>query len=69
MIDSTPKLVLDQTTSDELMDVIKRYRRILSQLDERFPEKFILQEIIDAHEKASAAPPKEEPKDAGGKKR
>ncbi len=50
------------------MDVIKRYRRILSQLDERFPEKFILQDIIDAHERTPGAPPKEEPKGSGGKK-
>ena len=34
---STPSLVPDQTTGDDLMDVIKRYRRILSQLDEPFP--------------------------------
>jgi hypothetical protein len=69
VIDQAPDMVSDQTTSDELMDVIKRYRRILSQLDERFPEKFILQSVIDAHERTPATPPKEEPKGAGEKKR
>jgi hypothetical protein len=69
VIDEAPGMVCDQTTRDELMDVIKRYRRILSQLDERFPEKFILQDVIDASERIAPPPPKEEPKGAGEKKR
>ncbi len=68
VIDRAPEMVADQTTKDELMDVIKRYRRILSQLDERFPQKFILQDVIDACERTAAAPAKEPPKGPGGKK-
>ncbi len=68
VLDKYPSFVTDQTTGEDLMDVIKRYRRILSQLDEPFPEKFILQDVIDAHEKQSGAPPKEEPKNDGEKK-
>ena len=67
-IDRAPGILNDQTTSDELMEVIKHYRRILSQLDERFPEKFILQDVIDLHERTAPAPAKEEPKGSGEKK-
>lgn len=62
MLDQYPSLVVDQTTGEDLVEVIKRYRRILSQLDEPFPEKFILQDILDAHQKQEAAPVKEPPK-------
>ncbi len=47
VLDEFPKLKADNTTPDDLMDIIKRYRRILSQLDEPFPKNFILQDIID----------------------
>ena len=33
------------------MDVIEPYRRILNQLDEPFPEPFILQDVIEARRK------------------
>lgn len=49
VLDKHPALVPDVTTGEDLMDVIKRYRRILAQLDEPFPEPFILQDVIDAH--------------------
>lgn len=67
VLDKAPAMLPDQTAGDDLMDVIKRYRRILSQLDEPFPQRFILQDVIDFHEKkdGTAAPkqtPKEEPK-------
>ncbi len=68
VLDKYPSFVTDQTTGEDLMDVIKRYRSILNQIDEPFPENFILQDIIDAHEKQTAAPPKEEPKKDGEKK-
>jgi hypothetical protein len=53
VLDSFPQLQKDssRTTQDDLMDVIKRYRYILKQLDEPFPKKFILQDILDAAEK------------------
>jgi hypothetical protein len=31
------------------LEVIKRYRTILDQLDEPLPKKFILQDLIDAN--------------------
>lgn len=65
VLDEFPTLVVDQTTGEDLIEVIRRYRRILSQLDEPFPEKFILQDILDAHQKQEAAPMKEEPKKPG----
>ena len=37
VLDKAPSLLPDQTAGDDLMNVIKRYRRILSQLDEPFP--------------------------------
>jgi hypothetical protein len=57
ILDKNPMLVPDVATGEDLMDIIKRYRRILSQLDEPFPEKFILQDILDAHPQNQAAPP------------
>ena len=49
---STPTRSTSPTaTGEDLMDMIKRYRRILSQLDEPFPEPFILQDIIDQQQK------------------
>ncbi len=69
VLDKAPSLVADVTTSEDLTDVIKRYRRLLSQLDEPFPEKFILQDVINANGRSAAAPAKEEPKPSGGAKR
>ena len=57
VLNAHPELIPDQTTGEDLMDAIKRYRRILSQLDEPFPEKFILQDIIDQHEQREGKPP------------
>lgn len=49
VLDQSPSMIPDQTAGDDLVDVIKRYRRILSQLDEPFPEPFILQDVLDFH--------------------
>lgn len=48
VLDAHPELVSDQTLGEYLLEVIKRYRRILNQLDDPFPEKFILQDVLDA---------------------
>jgi hypothetical protein len=70
VIDRAKGILLDPTSSDELMEVIQHYRRILSQLDEKFPRPFILQDVIDLHERTPAPPPKkEELKGAGEKKK
>lgn len=47
VLDRFPTLVTDRTTGDDLMDVIKHYKRTLDQLDEPFPKKFLLQDIYD----------------------
>jgi hypothetical protein len=47
-LDGHREYVKDLTVGEDLMDAIKRYRRVLGQLDERFPEPFILQDLIDA---------------------
>lgn len=48
-LDKYPSFVNDQTTDEDLMEVIRRYRNILKQLDEPFPKPFILQDVIDAN--------------------
>ncbi len=60
VLDRHPLLVSDRATSDDLVDVIDHYRRTLDQLDEPFPKKFILQDIVDQHEQRQ--PPPEKPK-------
>jgi hypothetical protein len=51
LLDRFPALAKDDITVDDLMDDINRYRRLLNQMDEPFPKPFILQDIIDRHEK------------------
>ena len=68
VLDAHPELIPDQTTGEDLMDAIKRYRRILSQLDEPFPEKFILQDIIDQHEQREGKPPESKQEKGEGAK-
>jgi chemotaxis protein histidine kinase CheA len=49
VIDRYPKLLDDSITVDDLMDDIKIYRRILDQLNEQFPDVFILQDVLKKH--------------------
>ncbi|MHB1034614.1 MAG: hypothetical protein ACYC35_04635 [Pirellulales bacterium] len=49
VLDQFPTLVEDTTTGDDLMEAIQKYRKILDQIDEKFPEKFILQDVIKIH--------------------
>jgi hypothetical protein len=51
VIDLHHEYLTDQVSGEDLVDMIKRYRRILGQLDERFPEPFILQDVLDKHQK------------------
>jgi hypothetical protein len=46
VLDKYPDLVTDEITGPELLDTIKKYRKVLNQLEEPFPENFILQDII-----------------------
>ena len=66
VLDKHPSLIPDQTTADDLLNVIKRYRRVLSQLDEPFPEKFILQDVLDAQQRQQAAPPAKDQDEVSG---
>jgi len=45
-------LVEDETTGQELVEIIDRYRRLLDKRDEPFPEDFILQDVLDLHAKS-----------------
>jgi len=49
VLDKYPALIPDGITGDDLMVVIKRYHKILEQLDEPFPQPFVLQDILDRH--------------------
>jgi len=51
VFDAHKELLSDQVTVEDLIEVIKRYRRILGQLDESFPKDFILQDVIEANAK------------------
>jgi hypothetical protein len=57
VLDANKNLVEDQVIGEDLMDVITRYRRILNQLDEPFPEPFILQDVINEQQKRQGVSP------------
>ncbi len=67
VLDKHPMMGEDRAAGYDLMEMIKRYRRILSQMDEPFPEKFLLQDIIDAYEKEQLAPATSAPSDGSPK--
>ncbi len=50
VIDAYPGLISDASITDELVESIDHYRNLLNQLDQKFPEPFILQDVLDAHE-------------------
>ena len=41
----------DQTTGEDLIEVIDRYKALLGRLDEKLPEPFVLQDVLDKHGK------------------
>jgi hypothetical protein len=47
VLDSSPVLKADDLTGDDLVEMIDRYRKVLDQLDEKFPQPFILQDVLD----------------------
>jgi hypothetical protein len=47
VLDASPVLRADDLTAEDLADVVKKYRKVLDQLDEPFPQPFILQDMID----------------------
>jgi hypothetical protein len=48
VLDAHPKLIEQVTTTDELVESIDHYRNVLNQLDQKFPEPFVLQDILNA---------------------
>ncbi len=50
VLDNFPSIVDDSITGDDLMDLVKRYRKILEEIDEPFPQDFPLRDIIKAHD-------------------
>jgi len=49
-LDQFKSYTSDVVTGEDLMDTIRRYRRILGQLDEKFPQPFILQDVIQQYQ-------------------
>ena len=50
LLDKFPSLVQDKDNGEDLMLVIDQYRELLGKLDDKMPEPFILQDIIDLHQ-------------------
>jgi hypothetical protein len=55
-----PQLVQDQTFVDELFEAIERYRRALNQVDEKFPEPFVLQNVLDSFYRNHSSGPRQD---------
>jgi hypothetical protein len=48
VLDKHPALLKDQNLTDQLFDSIVRYRSLLHQLQQPFPDPFVLQDVLDA---------------------
>ena len=46
VIDKFPAFIDDDVTGSDMMDLVKQYQRTLKQLDEPFPENFILKDVV-----------------------
>jgi hypothetical protein len=49
VFDEYPDLLDDDTTVDDMKDIIESYRRLLHLRDQPFPKDFILQDVLDAN--------------------
>ncbi len=47
VLDASPVLREDELTAQDFQAVIDRYRHLLEQLDEPFPQPFVLQDVLD----------------------
>jgi hypothetical protein len=47
VLDGSKVLREDPLTADDLAEIVARYRKVLEQLDEPFPEPFVLQDVLD----------------------
>ena len=52
VLDASPVLRDDQLTAEDIAELIDRYRKVLEQLDEKFPKPFVLQDVLDRTTKA-----------------
>ena len=69
VLDAHPEYLTDQTTNEDLIDIIRRYRHVLAQDDRTLPEPFILQDVINVHQREfGGAPLQEEEKPKKEKK-
>jgi hypothetical protein len=55
VLDQHPALLEDETTGEDLIDVIIEYRKLLAQLDEPFPRDFPLQDVMDRYGRGQQA--------------
>jgi len=46
VLDRFPLILNDTITGEDLMDIIKKYRKILDELDEPFPSDFVLIDVV-----------------------
>ena len=51
VLDAHQEYLKDQTTNEDLIDIIRRYRQVLAQRDKKLPQPFILQDVIDVHQR------------------
>ncbi len=51
VLDAHPGLLEDQTTIEDLMDTIGKYRELLDQLDQPLPDDFLLHDVISLHDR------------------
>ncbi len=51
VIDNFPRIKEDSVTGDNLMDIVKRYHRLLSELNESFPEDFPLWDLLEQYDR------------------
>ncbi len=47
LLDEFPDLKADQTTGEELVEVINRYKELLGRMEDRLPPNFVLQDVLD----------------------
>ncbi len=60
VLDASDILRNDFMTADEISEIVDRYKKVLEQLDEKFPKSFVLSDILKrAQPSAPPAPPPE----------
>ena len=51
VFDKYPSLIADKNVAEEVTAAISRYQELLKQQDQKLPEKFILQDVLDRNTK------------------